>query len=43
MLALNQWQPTAPIVGLLTDIDDTLTTEGVVPDEVVQAIAALKA
>jgi HAD superfamily hydrolase (TIGR01484 family) len=43
MLALTQWQPTAPILGLLTDIDDTLTTEGAVPDNVVQAIAALKA
>ncbi|MEJ5151938.1 HAD-IIB family hydrolase [Comamonas sp. MYb396] len=43
MLALTQWQPTAPILGLLTDIDDTLTTEGSVPDNVVQAIAALKA
>nr|WP_312989324.1 HAD-IIB family hydrolase [Comamonas koreensis] len=43
MLALTQWQPTAPILGLLTDIDDTLTTEGAVPDNVVQAIATLKA
>ncbi|WP_429949011.1 HAD-IIB family hydrolase [Comamonas sediminis] len=43
MLALNQWQPATPILGLLTDIDDTLTTEGSVPDNVVQAIAALKA
>ncbi|MFA9285419.1 HAD-IIB family hydrolase [Comamonas sp. SY3] len=43
MLALNQWQPATPILGLLTDIDDTLTTEGAVPDNVVQAIAALKA
>lgn len=43
MLPLDQWQPAMPIVGLLTDIDDTLTTDGVVPDPVVQAIAALKA
>ena len=44
MQALDTWNPSSrPILGLLTDIDDTLTTEGVVPDEVVQAIAALKA
>ena len=43
MLPLDQWQPAMPIVGLLTDIDDTLTTDGAVPDAVVQAIAALKA
>ena len=43
MLPLDQWQPAMPIVGLLTDIDDTLTTDGVVPAPVVQAIAALKA
>ena len=44
MLALDTWNPSSlPILGLLTDIDDTLTTEGSVPDNVVQAIAALKA
>ncbi|MFE1572952.1 HAD-IIB family hydrolase [Comamonas odontotermitis] len=44
MQALDTWNPShGPIVGLLTDIDDTLTTEGVVPAEVVQSIAALKA
>ena len=44
MLALDTWNPSSlPILGLLTDIDDTLTTEGAVPDHVVQAIAALKA
>ena len=43
MLALESWNPSQPIVGLLTDIDDTLTTDGAVPDAVVQAIAALKA
>ncbi len=43
MFPIAQWQPTAPIVGVLTDIDDTLTTDGAVPAEVVQAIAALKA
>lgn len=44
MQALDTWNPShGPIVGLLTDIDDTLTTEGVVPAAVVRAIAALKA
>lgn len=33
----------APLHGILTDIDDTLTTDGVVPASVVQALAALKA
>ena len=44
MQALDTWNPShGPIVGLLTDIDDTLTTDGAVPAPVVQAIAALKA
>lgn len=43
MLALESWKPSLPIVGLLTDIDDTLTTDGAVPAPVVAAIAALKA
>jgi HAD superfamily hydrolase (TIGR01484 family) len=44
MQPLDTWNPSPlPIVGLLTDIDDTLTTDGVVPAPVVQAIAALKA
>ena len=43
MHALEQWQPAAPIIGLLTDIDDTLTTEGTVPAQVIEAMAALKA
>ena len=43
MLPLDQWQPATSIVGLLTDIDDTLTTDGAVPAPVVAAIAALKA
>ncbi len=33
----------ANVLGVLTDIDDTLTTEGVVPAHVVAAIARLKA
>ena len=43
MLALETWKPALPIAGLLTDIDDTLTTDGAVPAPVVTAIAALKA
>ncbi|MDA7417755.1 HAD-IIB family hydrolase [Xenophilus arseniciresistens] len=31
------------LIGLFTDIDDTLTTEGAVPPAVVQALGALKA
>jgi len=31
------------IVGVFTDIDDTLTTDGAVPPDVVQALAGLKA
>ena len=30
------------LLGVLTDIDDTLTTEGVVPEHVVAAIARLR-
>ena len=30
------------LLGVLTDIDDTLTTDGVVPEHVVAAIARLK-
>ena len=43
MLPLSTWNPPARLVGLLTDIDDTLTTEGVVPAYVVQAMESLKA
>ncbi|GAB2461577.1 HAD-IIB family hydrolase [Comamonas humi] len=43
MQALSAWNPPAGIIGLFTDIDDTLTTDGAVPPEVVAAIAALKA
>ena len=45
MAPLATWPAEARrgLVGLFTDIDDTLTTEGVVPPEVVQALGALKA
>lgn len=45
MLSLDQWQPaaaSAPLIGVLTDIDDTLTTEGAVPAHVVDAMARLR-
>ena len=43
--ALQEWPVPAPgqLVGVLTDIDDTLTTDGVVPPSVVQALADLRA
>jgi len=42
--ALSEFRP-APgqILGVFTDIDDTLTTEGAVPDSVVASLAALRA
>ncbi len=43
MHPLSHWNPPAHLQGILTDIDDTLTTDGTVPDAVVQAITALKA
>ena len=45
MAPLAAWPAEARrgLVGLFTDIDDTLTTDGAVPPEVVQAIGALKA
>jgi HAD superfamily hydrolase (TIGR01484 family) len=44
MLPLADWPRTerAAITGVLTDIDDTLTTEGAVPAEVVAALGALR-
>lgn len=44
MRPLREWPAAdrAAITGVLTDIDDTLTTEGRVPGEVLQALAALR-
>ena len=44
MQPLADWPKDARalVTGVLTDIDDTLTTEGVVPAEVVRALAALR-
>jgi HAD superfamily hydrolase (TIGR01484 family) len=45
MQPLRDWPAAARagLAGVLTDIDDTLTTEGVVGDDVMQALAALAA
>jgi HAD superfamily hydrolase (TIGR01484 family) len=45
MLALGQWPLEARrnITGVFTDIDDTLTTEGAITSDALQALAALKA
>ncbi|MGJ7487603.1 HAD-IIB family hydrolase [Variovorax sp. LT2P21] len=45
MLPLAQWPAAsrAPLVGVFTDIDDTLTTEGAITPDALQALAALKA
>lgn len=42
MRPLSSWQP-GPIVGVFTDIDDTLTTEGAITPDALQALADLKA
>jgi HAD superfamily hydrolase (TIGR01484 family) len=42
MQALSQWQARG-IVGVFTDIDDTLTTEGAITADALQALADLKA
>lgn len=45
MLALREWSAAARkgIRGVLTDIDDTLTTEGIVTGDALGALAALRA
>jgi HAD superfamily hydrolase (TIGR01484 family) len=45
MLPLRDWPAAARagLVGVLTDIDDTLTTEGAVTSDVLQALDALRA
>ncbi|MBV7456114.1 HAD-IIB family hydrolase [Acidovorax sp. sif1233] len=45
MQALNLWPPEArrDLVGVFTDIDDTLTTEGAITPDALQALADLKA
>ncbi len=45
MRALSQWPENtrAPMQGVLTDIDDTLTTDGAITPDALQALADLKA
>lgn len=40
---IAQWSPPASPVGILTDIDDTLTTDGAITSNALNAIAALQA
>ena len=43
MLPLFDWHPSRDIIGVFTDIDDTLTTEGAITPDAMQALADLKA
>ena len=45
MLALKQWTQNAKdgLLGILTDIDDTLTTDGAITPDALRALAALRA
>jgi HAD superfamily hydrolase (TIGR01484 family) len=43
MRALSTWLPATRPVGVFTDIDDTLTTDGAITPEALQALADLKA
>ena len=43
MRPLSSWQVPCPIVGVFTDIDDTLTTDGAITPDALQALADLKA
>ena len=43
MIALAPWTGRARITGVLTDIDDTLTTDGAITPDALQALADLKA
>ena len=44
MSPLETWsvEQRLPIFGIFTDIDDTLTTEGVITDDALDALAQLK-
>jgi HAD superfamily hydrolase (TIGR01484 family) len=45
MLPLSQWNPAdrRGLIGVFTDIDDTLTTDGAITPDALQAMAALQA
>jgi HAD superfamily hydrolase (TIGR01484 family) len=42
MRPLSSWQVQCPIIGVFTDIDDTLTTKGAITPDALQALADLK-
>jgi len=42
MRALSEWHPTQRIIGVLTDIDDTLTTDGAITPDALQSLTRLK-
>ena len=43
MLPLSDWRPPQGLIGVFTDIDDTLTTDGSITPDALQALAELKA
>jgi HAD superfamily hydrolase (TIGR01484 family) len=43
MRPLSTWQVPSPIVGVFTDIDDTLTTDGAITPDALQALVDLNA
>ncbi len=43
MQPLSVWRPPQDLVGVFTDIDDTLTTDGAITPDALQALADLKA
>ena len=42
MQPLATWRPSQRIIGVLTDIDDTLTTDGAITQDALQALTRLK-
>jgi HAD superfamily hydrolase (TIGR01484 family) len=42
MRPLSIWQVPSPLIGVFTDIDDTLTTDGAITADALQALADLK-
>jgi HAD superfamily hydrolase (TIGR01484 family) len=43
MRPLSSWQVSTPLVGIFTDIDDTLTTDGTITPDALNALTDLKA
>jgi HAD superfamily hydrolase (TIGR01484 family) len=43
MRPLSSWQVSPPLVGIFTDIDDTLTTDGTITPDALNALTDLKA